>query len=108
MAHSWIMAFSSELEAFRKRPDIYYVAEDDMNRLGYRLLGRDAVNAAIEVFLINTEAFPESWNVWDSLGEAYMTRGDKELAIENYEKSLALNPQNNAAREILERLRESR
>jgi tetratricopeptide (TPR) repeat protein len=66
------------------------------------------VDAAIEVFKINTGVFPESWNVWDSLGEGYMTRGDKDLAIENYEKSLEINPQNDNGREILKRLKEGK
>jgi cytochrome c-type biogenesis protein CcmH/NrfG len=32
--------------------------------------------------------------VYDSLGEAYMKKGEKELAIANYQKSLELNPDN--------------
>ncbi len=97
-----------ELEAYKNRPDIYYIDENAMNGFGYRLLGQDKVDEAIEVLLINAKAFPESWNVWDSLGEAYMTRGDKDLAIENYEKSLELNPQNDAGREVLKKLEESK
>ena len=56
----------------------------------------------------HTVIFPESWNAWDSLGEAYVTRGDEDLAIETYEKSLELNPQNANGREVLERLTESK
>jgi tetratricopeptide (TPR) repeat protein len=100
--------FEMALAAYRNQPDTYYVEENAMNRLGYQLLGQDKVNEAIEVFLVNVEVFSESWNVWDSLGEAYMTRGDKELAIEGYEKSLELNPQNDAGREALKKLKEGK
>jgi tetratricopeptide (TPR) repeat protein len=100
--------FGQVLEAYQRQPDVYFVEERSMNGLGYRLLGQGKVDAAIEVFKINTVVFPESWNVWDSLGEGYMTRGDKDLAIKNYEKSLELNPQNDNGREILKRLKEGK
>ena len=41
---------------------------------------------------------------YDSLGEAYMENGDKELAIQNYKKSIELNPANQNAVEMLKRL----
>jgi Flp pilus assembly protein TadD len=50
------------------------------------------------------EAFPSSWNVYDGLGEAFMKNGNKELAIENYKKSLQLNPGNSNAEEMLKKL----
>ncbi len=59
---------------------------------------------AIEIFKLNVFAFPKSANAFDSLGEAYLEVGDKKLAVENYKKSLFLNPQNDNAREILKRL----
>ena len=58
--------------------------EDDVNTLGYQLLNGGKIDDAIEVFKKNTELYPESWNVWDSLAEGYMNKGDKQLAIENY------------------------
>jgi cytochrome c-type biogenesis protein CcmH/NrfG len=70
------------------------------------LAERDRLAEAIAVFLLNTELFPESSNTWDSLGEAYMEAGETELAIANYEKSLALDPTNSNAATMLERLRE--
>ncbi len=59
----------------------------------------------IEIFKLNGEAFPQSSNVYDSLGEAYMINGDKELAIKNYEKSVELNPQNTGGIEMLKKLK---
>jgi hypothetical protein len=81
------------------------LVESMVNGLGYRHLGAGRVDSAIAVFILNTAAFPGAFNTWDSLGEAYLARGDSARAIENYEKSLALNPDNGNAREYLERLR---
>jgi tetratricopeptide (TPR) repeat protein len=77
-----------------------------MNAFGYELLRSDQVDEAIEVFKFNVEQFPNSFNVYDSLGEAFMKNGDKDLAIQNYKKSLELNPENNNAVEMLKRLEE--
>lgn len=80
-------------------------SEPDINRLGYKFLyfwGRP--EAAVSVFLLNARLYPESGNVYDSLGEAYLVSGDRELAVKNYQKSLKLDPRNNNAREQLKRL----
>lgn len=76
-----------------------------LNRLGYTLLRGDRIEPAIAVFRLNVEAYPEAFNVYDSLGEAYMVRGDVDLAIENYERSLELNPGNANAVEKLKELK---
>jgi glyoxylase-like metal-dependent hydrolase (beta-lactamase superfamily II) len=83
----------------------YLVDEGTFNRLGYRLLGEDRLDEAIVVFEMNAEAFPDAWNVYDSLGEALATRGDVDLAISNYRRSLELNPDNSNATQWIERLR---
>ena len=59
---------------------------------------------ASAVFKLNAELYSDSWNVYDSLGEAYMENGERELAIQFYCKSLELNPDNNNGREKLEKL----
>jgi len=82
-----------------------YVSESDMNNFGYSLLRKKQVNEAIEVFKLNVEAYPQSANVYDSLGEAYLLRGDKEKAIENYQKSLELDPKSENAKEVLKKLK---
>jgi tetratricopeptide (TPR) repeat protein len=60
---------------------------------------------AIECFKINVTNYPASYNVYDSLADAYRVRGDKALAIENYERSLKLNPGNTNATTWLQELR---
>jgi tetratricopeptide (TPR) repeat protein len=82
----------------------YTVSENEMNNLGYFLLQEGKVKEAIEVFKLNVIAFPESFNVYDSLGEAYMTAGDNENAIINYKKSVELNSNNQSGIEALKKL----
>ncbi|MDX1828640.1 MAG: alpha/beta hydrolase-fold protein [Lutibacter sp.] len=71
-----------------------------VNRIGYRMLqSRNATDRtkALSFFLLNTENFPNSYNAFDSLAEAYEVLGDKANAINNYKKSLKLNPNNKNA-----------
>jgi len=67
-----------------ENPEGYYIDELSFNSLGYYLLNGGRIADAIELFKLNVRAFPESANVYDSLGEAYMQHGDTELAIANY------------------------
>jgi tetratricopeptide (TPR) repeat protein len=96
------------LDVYRRLEDLdrgsHAFTEGGLNRLGYELLRIGESAEAIEIFKLNIQAFPSSFNVYDSLGEAYMTHGDYELAVENYVKSLELNPQNGNAEEKLEEL----
>lgn len=82
----------------------YDFSEPELNRLGYQLLQAKKVSEAIEIFKLNVEAYPAGFNTYDSLGEAYMVSGNKELAIANYKKSLELNPKHTGAFEMLKRL----
>ena len=78
--------------------------EDNLNTSGYNLLAMGKLQNAIDVFLLNVKLFPKSWNVYDSLGEAYAKAGNKKLAIENYKKSIAINPQNDSGKKALDTL----
>jgi tetratricopeptide (TPR) repeat protein len=53
---------------------------------------------------VNTKLFPNIANTYDSLGEAYLKSGNKELAIENYSKVLEMDPKNKNAEKILKDL----
>jgi Flp pilus assembly protein TadD len=72
--------------------------------LGYQLLRASQFRDAVRIFQLNVEAYPQSSNTYDSLGEAYMDDGDKPQAIANYRKSLALNPKNRNAVKMLQKL----
>jgi tetratricopeptide (TPR) repeat protein len=102
--------FDVAVEAYRKikqeQPNNVAVDEGRINGLGYELLGKKNYAAAIAVFKLNVELCPQSSNTDDSLGEGYMMNGDKELAIENYKKSLELNPKNTNAVAMLKKFQQ--
>ncbi|HSC45846.1 MAG TPA: serine hydrolase [Candidatus Acidoferrum sp.] len=84
----------------KKRPPEFV-----LNATGYMALREGKKEEAIRLFERNVQEYPESSNVYDSLGEAYAAAGKKELAIENYEKAVKLDPKNENAKEWLKKLR---
>jgi tetratricopeptide (TPR) repeat protein len=86
------------------QPNAYDFSEQEFIGLGYALLRQKKIPEAIEIFKLSIEAYPQSYNTWDSLAEAYMDHGDKDLAIQNYKKSLELNPKNTNGTEKLKQL----
>ncbi len=84
--------------------DGYDFSENELVTLGYRLLHLKKITDAIEIFKLSVEAYPQSYNTYDSLAEAYMHHGDRDLAIQNYRKSLDLNPANANATKMLQKL----
>jgi CubicO group peptidase (beta-lactamase class C family) len=83
------------------------VLERRINDFGYALLQQGKVTEAIDVFRFNVYVHPESSNCFDSLGEAYMVYGNRELAIKNYERSVELDPGNVHGKEMLEKLKKN-
>ena len=78
--------------------------EADVNAWGYRLRGQGQQKQALEIFKLNVSLFPASANTYDSLADAYEGLGNRDLAVENYKRSLALNPQNQNAVDRLKTL----
>jgi CubicO group peptidase (beta-lactamase class C family) len=76
-----------------------------LNNFGYTLLGEKKFGDAIRIFQINVAEYPNDGNTYDSLGEAYMDAGERDLAIQNYEKSLQIDPKNDNAVAKLKQLR---
>ncbi|EJL27058.1 dienelactone hydrolase-like enzyme [Caulobacter sp. AP07] len=81
-------------QAFRERDADFAIDEPGLNRWGYQLLGGGDTRAAVAILKLNQELHTDSWNAFDSLGEAYAAHGDKALAIAAYRQSLVLNPKN--------------
>jgi CubicO group peptidase (beta-lactamase class C family) len=84
------------------------IHEATLNSLGYMLLQQGQTRDAIVAFQRNVKEYPQSSNVYDSLGEAYMNGGQKVLAIASYEKALQLDPTNRNAVEMLKKLKKSK
>ena len=97
-------AITQYRELKETQADAYDFSEPQLNGLGYQLMQMKRVKDAIEILKLNVEIFPRGFNTYDSLGEAYMVNGDKQLAIQNYKKSLELNPRNTGAVEALKKL----
>ena len=99
-----IEASVDRIRELRRRGAGIYVDEASINRIGYALMNDGHVAEAIMVFKLNVEAFPESYNAHDSLGEAYMTADQNELAMLNYKKSLELYPASRTGKQALKKL----
>ena len=86
----------------------YYLSEEDMNDLGLQLLYEPSFKGhnelALEVLKQSTLLFPNSFNTYDSYGEALAKVGKKDEAIFMYRKSIKLNPENEGGKKILEEL----
>ena len=90
-----------------KEAATYDFSEPELNNLGYRLLRAGKVKEAVEIFKLNVEMYPQGFNTYDSLAEAYESLNERELAITNFKKSLELNPKNTNAVEKLKRLQQA-
>jgi len=90
-----------KIENKKGQKSTYNTSEGEINSFAYELLKSGKKNDALEVFLLNTELYPEEFNTFDSLGECLLLLGKKEEGIKAYEKSLKLNPKNENARQVI-------
>jgi tetratricopeptide (TPR) repeat protein len=79
----------------------YNISESELNNFGYELLNTKKESDALEIFVLNTKLYPESFNTYDSLGECLLLLGQKKRGLKAYKKSLEINPGNENARQIL-------
>lgn len=78
--------------------------EMELNRIGYDLLGEGEADAAVEVFRLQTELYPEVANSFDSLGDGYRRTGEPERAAQAYRRALEIDPGFRHSRRMLEEL----
>ena len=64
------------------------IGENTINDIGYILINTNRIPEAIEIFKLNVKEHPNSWNVYDSLAEAYAAQGDKKQAVNYYNIAL--------------------
>lgn len=82
----------------------YNFDENELNDLAYQMIREKRIDDALELFKLNVEEYPNSANVFDILGEAYLLKGNKELAVQSYKISLRLNPLNKNAAATLKKI----
>ncbi|MDV3256887.1 MAG: FKBP-type peptidyl-prolyl cis-trans isomerase [Sphingomonas sp.] len=85
-----------------------YVDESQLNRVGYKFLRNGKLGEAVAILRLNSELYPASANVHDSLGEALAASGQRDAAIAEYRRALKLDPKAENARKMLEQLRRGR
>lgn len=90
-------------DLMQKDPN-FRIPETDLNDWAYRILRRGKTKEAIELFKLNVWLYPESWNVYDSYGEALFLNDQKAQALTMYKKSVELNPNNRGGKAMIERL----
>jgi CubicO group peptidase (beta-lactamase class C family) len=79
--------------------------ENTLLQVAYQLLFAGKADDALQVFKLQVQDYPKYWNSYDSIGEAYMRAGQKDLAIQNYEKSIKLKPDNQNGIDMLKKLK---
>jgi len=79
--------------------------ESLMNWLAYLFIMEKQYDKAYKLMKINIENFPESFNTYDSMGELLILKGDTVEAINNFEKSLKYNPDNQNAKNMIKKLK---
>ena len=86
--------------------DTYNFAnETELTLYGYSFLWANQLSEAIAIFKLIIDEFPSSANAYDSMGEAYLQAKDSVKALQNYEKSLQLNPDNFFAEDVIDQIK---
>ena len=95
---------SAVYRTFRTRDSTFALSEVEVNAWGYGLLRGGDTKSSVAILRLNAELHGDSWNAFDSLGEAYAQAGDATTAVACFRKSLTLNPHNTNAAAWLKRL----
>lgn len=93
-------------QALKKDSDHYLSGSFYLNNFGYELINANQIDKAIDIFKLAVSNDNSNANLYDSLAEAYYLNKDYHNALLNYEKSLALNPKNDNARVIIEKIKQ--
>jgi dienelactone hydrolase len=94
-------------EAKQKDPNAYVFPENVLNLAGYEKLQGGATKDAVEIFKLNVEAYPQSANAQDSLGDGYLADGQKDLALAAAKKCLEMLATDPSPEEFKKAIRQS-
>ena len=95
-------ALAGYLEIKKQDSTSIYIREWDFNSMGYKHIRKREYEKAIGVLELNAKLHPNSANVYDSLGEAYLLNGDSLEAYTNYKKTLKFNSSNSRAKKFVD------
>ncbi|MEJ5961041.1 serine hydrolase domain-containing protein [Pedobacter immunditicola] len=101
------IAFYKDIKAMNVKDYHFETAENQLNELGYHLLGEKRIEDAIAIFKLNALEFATSANAFDSLGEAYLVKGNKELSLKSYKQALALDARSENAKKMIRKLEDT-
>ncbi|NJO91602.1 MAG: MBL fold metallo-hydrolase [Chloroflexia bacterium] len=99
-----ILRLLKKFQKLKKDTANYYFLEGDMNMLGEKLLSQKDFEKAIAIFEMNKELTPNSPDVYDWLGYAYITAGNDKLALKAFKKELELNPVSSYAFDMIKQI----
>ena len=66
------------------------------------------INYAIALYKLNTDLYPKIFQLFNILAKTYLKTGENGLAIEAYKKSFELNPDNQEAAEMLQKIKKKK
>ena len=96
---------AAEVVAAEKKKDpTFRPDENELNDWGYRLMSSGQLARALEIFKLNLQLYSQSWNAYDSYGEALLKNGQTDEAIKMYTRSVELNPENAGGRKVLKQI----
>lgn len=72
--------------------------------MGYELLRAGRIKESIEIFKLAISEFPKNANLFDSLGEAYFTNKQYDLALDSYKKAISLGGSNGNAEKMIDKI----
>lgn len=73
----------------KEQPNAYNYDEEQLNTLGYELMESGKTHEAVKILELNIEVYPDYINGYDSLGDGYLSNGEKEKALDIWEKAVA-------------------
>lgn len=94
---NWYDSVEKNINGLLEENNYKITSPGSLNTVGYKLIEEGDIQMAIYFFSLNVNMFPDNANAYDSLGEAYMLAGNKDLALLNYKKSVELDSSNTGA-----------
>ncbi|RZK20374.1 MAG: serine hydrolase [Pedobacter sp.] len=85
--------------------DYSFSNPNELNRLGYELLRLGKNSKSIAIFKLATAEFPNNANLFDSLGEAYYTNKQYDLALKSYNMAISLGEETGSSKKMAEKIK---